>query len=288
MDAYSPAEVEDKCEKIGVKKATMPFLPSFLLSVIAGGSIGLGAMYYTLIMADPTISFAAQRVLGGMVFTLGLALVVVAGAELFTGNNLIVCAFANRQLTAWQVLRNWIVVWVGNLVGAFGLAFVVLMSHHPEMNNGAVGAVMLKVAIGKITPDSATLFFKGVMCNLLVCLAVWLSYAGRGVTDKIFALFLPISAFVACGFEHSIANQYFLSMAWLLTVTGQVPAGLDVSVITLGGIFHNLIPVTLGNIVGGSGMVGIMYWLIYRKGMGTPGAAPSGSSVTKEPSATVR
>ena len=272
LDAYSPAEVEAKVEVLGVKKARMPFLASFMLSVVAGVGIGLGGLFFCIVLADATLSFATQRVLGGIVFSLGLALVVIGGAELFTGNCLIVMAWANRQIKTMEILRNWSIVWVGNLVGALALVFMVFMSHHMAMNNGAVGAAVLKLAVAKITPDFTTLFFKGVLCNLLVCLAVWLSYAGRSVTDKLLGLMLPVALFVAAGFEHCIANMYFLPLAWVLVQAGQVPAGMDVSVITLSGIAHNLIPATLGNIVGGAGFVGFTYWLIYRKSLG--GAAP--------------
>ncbi|RAI42900.1 formate/nitrite transporter family protein [Rhodoplanes roseus] len=267
-DAYSPAEIQDKVEKLGVKKARMPFLPEFMLAVVAGGSIGLGGMFFTIVLADPTLGFAVQRVLGGVVFTLGLALVMIGGAELFTGNCLIVMAWSNGQIRTGEVIRNWTVVWLGNLVGALGLVFLVFMAHHPEMNDGAIAAAALKLAIGKIQPDAVTIFFKGILCNILVCLGVWLAYAGRSVADKMAGMVLPVACFVAAGFEHCIANMYFLPLAWLLVVTDHVPAGLDVSVITLSGIVHNIIPATLGNIVGGAGFVGIVYWAIYRKGLG--------------------
>lgn len=274
-DAYSPAEIQDKVEKLGVKKARMPFLPELTLSVVAGGSIGLGGMFFCIVLGDPALGFAAQRVLGGIVFALGLALVMIAGAELFTGNCLIVMAWANRQISTAEVLKNWSIVWVGNLIGALGLVFLLYMAHFADLNGGNVGLGMLKLAIGKMSPDAVTIFFKGIMCNILVCLAVWLAYAGRTVSDKMLGMLLPVAAFVAAGFEHCIANMLFLPFAWVLVQTGHVPAGLDVSVITLPNIVHNLIPATLGNIVGGAGFVGVVYWLIYRKSLGglTPLAA---------------
>lgn len=272
LNAYSPAEIQDSVETVGVKKATLPLLPSFMLAVMAGGSIGLGALYYTIVASDADLSFATIRVVGGLVFSLGLALVLVAGAELFTGNNLIVMAWASGKISTKQVLRNWTIVYCGNLVGSIGLVILVLFSHHLDMNGGRIGLTVLNTAVAKISPDVVTLFFKGILCNVLVCLGVWLAYAGRSVTDKIVGLMLPISAFVAAGFEHCIANMYFLPMAWLLAQTGQVPTGFDASVITMGGIIHNLVPVTLGNIVGGSGFVGLAYWVIYRKGFGRSSA----------------
>jgi formate/nitrite transporter len=286
LDAYTPAEMEDKAEKTGIKKATMPVFPSFLLAVVAGGFIGLGGMYFTIVLADSSLSFAVQRVLGGSLFALGLSLVLVGGAELFTGSTMTVMAMASGHITLSQVLRNWCVVWIGNLVGSLGLVFLVFMSHHMDMNNGAIGAATLKLAIGKIQPDGVTIFFKGILCNMMVCLGVWLAYAGRSVADKIVAMILPIGLFVAAGFEHCVANMYFLPMAWLLTATGHVPAGLDVSVITIPGILHNLVFATLGNIVGGSVLIGGMYWLIYRKGLGGSHSQPS--AVRSEYSVTSR
>ena len=274
-NAYSPAEIKDAVEKVGVKKARLPPLASFMLAIVAGGSIGFGALYYTIVVSDAELAFATSRVLGGLVFSLGLALVIVGGAELFTGNNLIVMAWASGNVSAGEMLRNWLIVYLGNMVGAIGLAVLVLLSHHLDMNGGRVGLSVLNTAVAKIQPDAFTLFIKGILCNVLVCLAVWLAYAGRSVTDKILAPILPISAFVAAGFEHCVANMYFLPLAWLMTSTGKVPDGFDASAITLSGIVHNLVPVTLGNIVGGSVLVGAVYWTIYRAAFG------AGSSLEK-------
>lgn len=271
LDAYAPAEIQAKVETLGIKKANLPLLASFVLSVVAGSAIALGAMFYVLILADGELSYAIQKLLGGVAFSLGLTLVVIGGAELFTGNTLIVMAWANRQLSTMKVLQNWTIVWIGNLVGSLFLVFLLYMAQFGENHHGAVGDAIVRVAVAKISPDMVTLFFKGVMCNLLVCLAMWLTYAGRSVTDKFFGLILPITAFVAAGFEHCVANMFLLPMAWLLISTGHVPAGLDVSMITFGGIVHNLIPATLGNIVGGAGLVGLVYWLIYRKALGGTG-----------------
>jgi formate transporter len=268
LNAYSPAEIKEAVEKVGVKKANLPLRVSFMLAMVAGGSIGLGALYYTIVASDADLSFATTRVVGGLVFSLGLALVLVGGAELFTGNNLIVMAWASGKVSTREMLRNWAIVYFGNLVGSLGLVFLVFFSHHLDMNGGRVGLSILNTAVAKIHPDMLTLFFKGILCNVLVCLAVWLAYAGRSVTDKIVALILPISAFIAAGFEHCVANMYFLPLAWLLAQTGNVPAGFDASLITISGIVHNLVPVTLGNIVGGAGLVGAVYWVIYRAAFG--------------------
>src|SRR5215471_9218250 len=220
LQAYSPAEIKEAVEKVGVKKANLPLLASFMLAIVAGGGVGFGALYYTIVASDPSLSFAVTRVLGGLVFTLGLVLVLVGGAELFTGNNLIVMAWASGKVSTREMLRNWVIVYCGNLVGSLGLVVLVLFSHHLDMNGGRIGLSILNTAVAKISPDMVTLFFKGILCNVLVCLAVWLAYAGRSVTDKIVGLILPISAFVAAGFEHCIANMYFLPLAWLQTVNG--------------------------------------------------------------------
>jgi formate/nitrite transporter len=268
LNAYSPAEIKEAVEKVGVKKANLPFQASFMLAVVAGGGIGLGALYYTIVASDAGLSFAVARILGGLTFSLGLALVLVGGAELFTGNNLIVMAWASGNVSTREMLRNWTVVWLGNLVGALGLVCLVFFSHHLDMNGGRIGLAIANTAIAKIQPDVFTLFVKGILCNLLVCMAVWLAYAGRSVTDKIVALILPVSAFIAAGFEHCVANMYFLPLAWLEARTGSLPPDFDASAITLSGIVHNLIPVTLGNIVGGAGLVGAVYWFIYRATFG--------------------
>ena len=269
LNAYSPSEIQEAIERVGVTKVDMPFLPCFMLSVVAGGSIGFGALYYTIVSSDADLSFAVTRLLGGLVFSLGLALVLVGGAELFTGNNLIVMAWASGKVSMARMLRNWAIVYLGNLVGALGLVALVILSRHLEMNNGRLAQAVIDTANAKIRPDFVALFFKGILCNVLVCMAVWLAYAGRSVTDKIVGLVLPISAFVAAGFEHCIANLYFLPLAWVIVHTGAVPANIDVSAITVTGIVHNLVPVTLGNIVGGAGLVGFVYWAIYRKGLAT-------------------
>ena len=267
FNAYSPVEIQEAIEQVGVKKANMSFLPSFMLAAVAGGSIGFGALYYTIVASDPALSFATIRVVGGLMFSLGLTLVLVGGAELFTGNNLIVMAWASKKISTREVLHNWLIVYCGNLAGALGLVVLVWFSRHLDMNGGLIGHSILNTAIAKISPDVMTLFFRGILCNMLVCMGVWLAYAGRSVTDKIVGLTLPISAFVAAGFEHCIANMYFLPLAWLMTQTGKIPPDFDPSLITMSGIIHNLIPVTLGNVVGGAGFVGFVYWAIYRRGL---------------------
>ncbi len=276
QDCLTPAQIEEKAEKAGIAKANMPTLPCFLLSIAAGAFIGLGGMYFTIVISDPDLSFATQKVVGGLAFCLGLALVLIAGAELFTGNALMVISRVAGQISTGQMIRNWTTVWLGNLVGALGLIFLAYMAKVYAMGDGAVAATMLKIAVGKVTLDPTTLFFKAILCNLMVCLAVWLGYAGRSVTDKIVAILLPISGFVAAGFEHCVANMYFLPFALLLKWTGHVPAGLDVSALTTGGVIYNIVVATIGNIIGGGLFVGFLYWLIYRVGFGKPASILAG------------
>jgi formate/nitrite transporter len=231
----------------------------FMLGVCAGGFIGLGALFSTLVVSDPALPFAASRLLAGLTFSMGLVLVVVAGAELFTGNNLLVMAWADRKITTAELARNWVVVYFGNAVGAAGLVVTVWLSQHAEMNQGAIAAQYVKMALAKTALPFWEAFFKGVLCNLLVCLALWMTMAGRSVTDKILAIVFPISAFVAAGFEHSIANMYFIPLGILLS--HGAPAGASFP--TWWGLASNLVPVTLGNIAGGSIMVAAVYHLIY-------------------------
>jgi formate/nitrite transporter len=262
FDAYSPREIAERVENVGVTKAALPLLSQAALGVLAGGFIGLGAMFFTLVASDAALPFAAGRVLGGVVFSLGLILVVVAGAELFTGNNLMVMGLVSGRISAGRVARNLAVVYLANFLGAAGLAALVAWSGHGKMNGGAVGQTAVTLAAAKCALPFAEAFFRGVLCNLLVCLAVWLAMAGRNVSDKVLAIVFPIAAFVACGFEHSVANMYFIPLGiWLSEARASVPAPP-----TWAGLLHNLAPVTLGNLVGGAGMVGLVYWVIYRRG----------------------
>ena len=229
LNAYSPAEIKEAVEKVGVKKTKLPVQASFMLAIVAGGSIGLGALYYTIVASDAELSFATVRVLGGLAFSLGLALVLVGGAELFTGNNLIVMAWASGKVSTREMLRNWVIVYFGNLVGALGLVVLVFFSHHLDMNGGRIGLSILNTAVAKIQPDVVTLFVKGILCNVLVCLAVWLAYAGRSVTDKIVALILPVSGFHR-GRLRALRGQHVFSAAGLAAdQTGNVPADFDAS-----------------------------------------------------------
>ena len=260
FDAYSPNEIAERVQSVGVAKARLPLMSQVTLGVLAGGFIGLGALYSTLLTSDTSLGFAASRLLGGLAFSLGLILVVVAGAELFTGNNLLVMAWADKRITTGELLENWLIVYLANFAGAIGLACLVYFSGHWQMNNGAVGVNMVKIAAAKAAISFWEAFFKGILCNILVCLAVWLALAGRSVIDKIFAIIFPISAFVAAGFEHSIANMYFIPLGIL--VQGHFSAAGSAA-LNWTGLLSNLIPVTLGNMAGGGVMVAAVYYLVY-------------------------
>ncbi|MGB8215474.1 MAG: formate/nitrite family transporter [Anaerolineales bacterium] len=268
MEALLPQEMADKAEVAGVRKAALSFLPLFALAVLAGAFIGLGAMFATTTAATTsTLPYGVARLLIGLVFCLGLILVVIAGAELFTGNNLIVMAWANHKISTLSLLRNWLIVYVGNFVGSLGTAVLVFYSKQYTAGTGSVGEAALNIAVGKVNLGFVQALVLGILCNALVCLAVWLTYSARSVTDKILAIIFPITAFVAAGFEHSIANMYFVPYALLIKTFDPafgIAHKIDLSSLTWGSFFlKNLLPVTLGNIVGGSLLVAAMYWFIY-------------------------
>ena len=263
LDAFAPKEIAEKVETIGVAKARLPLLSMLMLGILAGAFIGLGALYFVIVKSDTSLGFAAKQLLGGVVFSLGLILVVVAGAELFTGNNLLAMAWADGKISTFELLRNWVIVCVGNFIGAASLALLVYLSRHPDMNQGSIAQEYIKIAEAKAALPFWTAFFKGILCNVLVCMAVWMAFAGRSVVDKTVAIVFPISAFVAAGFEHSVANMYFFPLAMLLQTFDGV--GTTAHTVTWAGLFSNLVPVVLGNIIGGSVLVGLVYHVIYRR-----------------------
>jgi formate/nitrite transporter len=269
FDAYAPREIAERVENVGVAKARLPFLPLAMLGVLAGGFIGLGAMFFTLVTGDASLGFAAARVLGGVAFSLGLILVVVAGAELFTGNNLIAMAWAEGKVSTFEVLRNWTIVCVANFAGAAGLAVIVFLSGHLGINGGAVALQAVKIAAAKAALPAVEAFYSGVMCNILVCMAVWMAFAGRSVIDKAVAIVFPISAFVAAGFEHSIANMYFFPVA-MLQLSSAASAVPGAELIDTAHMLRNLALVIAGNIVGGSVLVALVYHIVYRRGASAP------------------
>jgi formate/nitrite transporter len=240
-------------EQVGVKKATLPALQTLALGLLAGAFIAFGAMYFTLVMTGSPLGFGPARLLGGLAFSLGLILVVVGGAELFTGNNLIVMAWADRKITTRQLARNWALVYLANFAGALGTALLVHWSGALALGGGAVAETAGAIAQAKVALGFGEAFFRGILCNVLVCLAVWLCFAAHDVPGKILAIVFPISAFVALGFEHSIANMYLIPIAMLTGAEG----------VSVAGLLGNLVPVTLGNVIGGGVFVAAIYWVIY-------------------------
>jgi formate transporter len=263
-DAYAPLEVARRIETVGVAKARLATLPLLMLGTLAGAFIGLGSMLFVIVNSDAALGFAAAQIGGGLVFSLGLLLVVVAGAELFTGNNLLAMAWADGKITSAQLLRNWLLVCAANFAGAAGLALLVFLSGHTGMNEGAVGRTVVRIALAKQALPMWEAFFRGVLCNVLVCMAVWMAMAGRSVVDKAVAVIFPISAFVAAGFEHSIANMYLMPLAMLVQQGSGLAAGQPA--VTGAGMAANLLAVIAGNLLGGSVLVGLTYHVIYRRG----------------------
>lgn len=272
LDALIPAEMAARAEQIGVKKAHLNEVSMFTLSVLAGAFISLGAVFSTTVVAGAgDLPYGITRLLAGLVFTLGLILVVVGGAELFTGNNLIVMAWAGGKVSTGLLLKNWVIVYLGNFAGALGTAALMYVSGQYTFGKGAIGLAALATANAKSGLDFVQAIVLGIFCNALVCLAVWMTFSARTTTDRILAIIPPITAFVAAGFEHSIANMYFIPIGLLIKAgapasfweaIGKAPT--DYASLTWGNFFvNNLIPVTLGNIIGGAVLVGAVYWFVY-------------------------
>lgn len=266
-DCRPPAEMAVKMEAVGVTKGNGNIWTISLLGILAGFFIGLGAMFCTLVTTDIQIGFGLTKLLGGVVFCLGLILVVLAGAELFTGNALMVASRASGKIKLSQLFQNWGIVYFANLIGSLLLVLVVFYSQFWALDGYKVGVNALSIANAKVSLAFWPAFARGILCNILVCLAVWLCFGARSTVDKIFAILFPITAFVACGFEHSIANMYFIPMgiamagqAKILEVAGVTAS--QVAHLNVAGFIGNLVPVTLGNIVGGT-FIGSIYWLIY-------------------------
>lgn len=284
IDALLPQEMAARVEFLGVRKAEMPFLKMFMLAVLAGAFISLGAIFSTTVSAGgmtftpdgsgtaytTTMPYGVTRLLAGLVFSLGLILVVVGGAELFTGNNLIVMAWASGKVTGTAVLRNWAIVYAGNFVGSIGTVILMFFTRQYTFGSNSVGITALKIGVAKSDLDFLQAVALGILCNALVCMAVWLTFSARSTVDKIVSVIFPITAFVAAGFEHSIANMYFIPYAlfikwfdpaFIATVGDKVPGleKLTWQAFWLG----NLLPVTIGNIIGGAVLVAAIYWAIF-------------------------
>ena len=285
IDALIPAEMASRAEQGGIKKAHLDFPHMLVLAILAGAFIALGALFATTVSAggstitdaESGVTFVASlpygivKLLSGLAFSLGLILVVVAGAELFTGNNLIVMAWAGKKVSTRRLLGNWATVWLGNFIGAIATAGIMLATGQYKFSHGAMGAAILSTAQTKAGLGFGQALALGVMCNALVCLAVWLTFSARTTTDKILAIIPPVTAFVAAGFEHCVANMYFIPLG--LFVKALAPASFwteigktaaDYPDLTWGNLFtNNLIPVTIGNVIGGTLLVGAVYWFVY-------------------------
>jgi len=291
FDALMPAEMAAKAEDVGVSKAHLSAVRMFSLAILAGAFIAMGAIFSTTATTGGSaMPFGVVRLIAGLTFSLGLILVIVAGAELFTGNNLIVMAWASGKVSTWQLLRNWGIVYVGNFVGAILTAFIMFLSKQYMLSGGALGLNALNTAQAKTSLGFTQAIVLGIFCNALVCLAVWLCMSARTTTDRILAIVPPITAFVAAGFEHSIANMYFIPIG-LFIKAGAPPefwaaigkTAADFPHITWSNFFLvNLLPVTIGNIVGGALMVGLAYWSIYRRSSAKAVVTPPGAKVAEQ------
>lgn len=256
-DAHPPREIARKVESLGVAKAHTDSLTLLVLAVLAGAFISLGALFFTVVITDARLGFGVTRLLGGLSFCLGLVLVVVAGAELFTGNNLLAMAWASGLIGSRDVMRNWLLAYVGNVIGCLGTVLLAVWGDIASLGGGAVAETAVHIASAKAGLSVGEAFARGVLCNALVCLAVWLAMGGRSVADKILAILFPITAFVAIGFEHSIANWFFLPFGLALDEQGAV---------SIAGVGKNLVAVSAGNIVGGTLLVAGVYWVAYLRG----------------------
>lgn len=274
LDPLMPDAVAQAAEDLGVKKAKLSQWVLFGLAVLGGAFVALGGLFATVTISGASghLPYGVMRLLMGGTFSLGLMLVVIAGAQLFTSDALMVMAWASGRLKTGRMLRVWTTVWLGNFVGALGVAALVFLSGQYTFGHGEVGATALYLATAKSTlaPDKA--FFLGILCNVLVCLAAWVAMAARSITDKILAMFFPIAAFVAAGFEHCVANMYFIPFG--LFIKWWAPDSFWADLASHGGtppeipldqFAINLAAVTLGNWVGGALLVGAVYWLIFRQ-----------------------
>ncbi len=272
FDALLPAAMAEKAAQAGVRKAQASFTSLFALGVLAGAFIAIGGMFSTVATAGASgmLPYGVIRTIAGLAFGLGLIMVVVGGAELFTGNTLIVMAFASGKVSLMALLRNWAIVYFSNFVGAVLTAALVFIANHYMAGQGSVGLNILAIGEAKTGLAFVPALAAGILCNTLVCMAVWLCFSARTTTDKILAIIPPITAFVAASFEHSIANMYFIPLA--LFVKDGAPAAFwdliqktpaDYPHLTWANFGSSLVPVTIGNIIGGAVMVGLVYWLIY-------------------------
>ena len=284
FDAVVPAAIAARAEDAGVARASLDPVNLFVLSVLGGAFIAFGAVFATTVSAGSIsvtsvdgstalsagLPYGVVRLLTGIVFSLGFILTIVAGAELFTSNNLIVLAWAAGRVKAGDVLLNWAVTFAGNFIGAFMTAVLMFYTTQYSFGGGSVGLAALSAANAKASLAFVPALTLGIMCNVLVCLAAWMCYGARTTVDRVVAIVPPIAAFVAAGFEHCIANIYYIPLGLFIkaaapqsfwSAIGKTPA--DFPALTWWDLLENLVPVTVGNVIGGSIMVGAVYWFIY-------------------------
>jgi formate/nitrite transporter len=261
LDVVAPEKIAQLVEAVGIRKVALGFIPTLTLAILAGAFIAFGAMAYTIVVTGSELGYGPTRLLGGAVFSLGLILVIIGGAELFTGNSLIVMAWASGRVSTGAILRNWIIVYAGNLIGAVATAVLVHASGVLTLGDGVVGVTADGILLAKLAVSPFQAFVRGILCNILVCLAVWMCFAARSVPGKVIVIVPPITAFVMLGFEHSVANMYLVPIG-MLHRTGAIDAS---------ALLANLLPVTAGNIVGGGGLVALVYWLVYLRPSPTDG-----------------
>ncbi|MEH6456545.1 MAG: formate/nitrite transporter family protein [Cocleimonas sp.] len=256
-DAYPPSEIARRVEHLGETKAHTETLTLLVLAILAGAFISMGALFFTVVITGSNLGFGLTRFIGGLSFSLGLILVIVAGAELFTGNNLIAMAWASGRIGIREVIRNWTLVYIGNVIGCLGTVLLVLLCDIASLDNGSVGETAISIARAKGDLTLIEAFTRGILCNVFVCLAVWLAIGARSVTDKILAIIFPITAFVVIGLEHSIANWFFLPFGLALDLKGEI---------LVADAINNIIVVSVGNIIGGTLLVAGVYWVAYLRG----------------------
>jgi len=255
----------------GQTKRSLRFSRLFALSILAGVYISFGAIFFTTVSAyggNPGMI----KLLSGLVFSTGLVLVAVAGAELFTGNNLLIIPLMNKKITFADLFRNWGIVYLGNLIGSLLMVVFMFGTGIYSDGNGEIGQRALEISIGKVSLDFISIFFRGILCNMLVCLAIWLTMVAKTVPGKVLGVLFPITAFVAIGFEHSVANMYFVPAGMIIKSLGSENfwsiIAMDSSSFDMlnlqSFLFNNLIPVTLGNIVGGSLFIGMIFWFVHK------------------------
>ena len=265
VNALTPAETEEAVEKAGVAKTQLTGGKAFVSAMFAGAFIGFGALFFLIVTSDPAMTWGPKRFVGGLAFCMGLVLVLCCGAELFTGNSLMASDLAAHKISWPAMLKNWVIVWFGNLAGALVLVTLIALAGTMGLNDGAVGNTAVATAASKITPDWFTLFFRGILCNILVCLAVRIGFSARSVGDKVLGILLPIAGFVAMGFEHCVANMFFLPIGLVSKMFGFGAQAAGADAVSVQGILYNLSAATLGNIVGGAIFVALAYWFVNAK-----------------------